>query len=105
VNASDLDGTVAAASPEVASPDVVPSGVITPGDPSASPSGGVNESDAPAAGFAVMISGTTQAAAPAVATTDMRPNAWRLERVRPDGGSPGAAGHTSPSPCDPCLCI
>jgi hypothetical protein len=75
VKASDLDGTAALASPGVASPDVVPSGVITPGGPPPSPSGGVNERDAPAAGFAVMISGTTQAAAPAVATTDMRPNA------------------------------
>jgi hypothetical protein len=34
---------------------------------------------APPAGRAVRISGTTQAAAPAVANADMRPMAWRLE--------------------------
>src|SRR5258708_5667405 len=39
---------------------------------------------APAAGLAVRISGTTHATAPAVATADMRPMAWRREiRVRP----------------------
>jgi hypothetical protein len=37
---------------------------------------------APAAGLAVRISGTTHAAAPAVAATDIRPRAWRLEIAR-----------------------
>ncbi len=35
---------------------------------------------APPAGFAVRISGTTQATAPAEAIADMRPMAWRRER-------------------------
>src|ERR1700689_4917320 len=38
------------------------------------------DSVAPAAGFAVRISGTTQATAPAAATADMRPMASRRER-------------------------
>ena len=48
------------------------------------------ESAAPAAGLAVRISGTTQAAAPAPTTADMRPRAWRLEiRPRSEVGPPG----------------
>ena len=116
VNASDLDGMLAVADPEVGSPEdappedappegappeIVPGGVVTPGGPSPPPSG-ASDRDAPAAGFAVMISGTTQATAPAVATADLRPNACRLEMVRPDGASPGAAGWISPSRFDPC---
>jgi hypothetical protein len=45
------------------------------------------ESAAPAAGLAMKISGTTQAAAPAPATAEMRPSAWRLEiRLRSEMG-------------------
>jgi hypothetical protein len=132
VNASDLDGMAAA--PEVFAGDVLtpvpgvevgPSGAVGPSGgggpgggggwrggvcpgvppPSPPPPPRASERDAPAAGFAVMISGTTQAAAPAVATADIRPNACRLESVRPDGASPGAAGDRPPSRSDPCLRI
>ena len=47
---------------------------------------------APAAGLAVRISGTTQATAPAVATADMRPMAWRRDRR-------GRPATVAPSPC------
>lgn len=53
---------------------------------------GFPDRDAPAAGLAVRISGTTQAAAPALAATDIRPRAWRLENVRPGRASPGVTG-------------
>ena len=128
VNASDLDGMAAA--PEVIAGDVlgpVPGVEVGPSDAGAvgpssggSPVGGgggvcpggsppppprASERDAPAAGLAVMISGATQAAAPAVATADIRPNACRLESVRADGASPGAVGDRPPSRSDPCLRI
>ena len=57
----------------------------------------------PAAGLAVRISGTTQAAAPAVATADIRPSAWRLENVRPERASPGATGDAPTSRFVRCL--
>jgi hypothetical protein len=60
---------------------------------------------APAAGLAVRISGTTHAAAPAPATADIRPRAWRLENVRPGRASPGATGDAPTSRLVPCLCI
>jgi hypothetical protein len=48
------------------------------------PDAPVPERAAPAAGLAVKISGTTHATAPAVATADMRPMAWRRDiGVRP----------------------
>jgi hypothetical protein len=132
VNASDLDGIAAA--PGVVAGDVltpVPGVEVGPSDVGAvgpssggSPGGGgggvcpgvsppspppppprASERDAPAAGFAVMISGTTQAAAPAVATADIRPNACRLEIVAADGSSPGAIGDRPSSRSDPCLRI
>jgi hypothetical protein len=58
---------------------------------------------APAAGLAVRISGTTQAAAPALAATDIRPSAWRLENVRPGRASPGATGDVPTSRFVACL--
>ena len=58
------------------------------------------EREAPAAGFAVRISGTTQAAAPAVATADMRPMAWRRERRgRSKRAAPSAIRAAAPSSC------
>jgi hypothetical protein len=58
---------------------------------------------APAAGLAVRISGTTQAAAPALAATDIRPRAWRLENVRLGRASPGATGDVPTSRFVACL--
>lgn len=60
---------------------------------------------APAAGLAVRISGTTHAAAPAVATTDALPRAWRLENVRPERASPGETGDAATSRFVRSLCI
>src|ERR1700678_1521855 len=65
-----------------------PEGAPAGGDPAgAGPGAGAPSEDglvpgadrvAPPAALAVRISGTTQAAAPAVATADIRPMAWRL---------------------------
>ena len=61
---------------------------------------------APAAGLAVRISGTTQAAAPAVATADMRPMAWRRDiRGRPDGASPSRATGRRRTSLRACLAV
>src|SRR5580704_9445570 len=57
--------------------------VLSPPEAPTEPVPPVLDNVAPAAGLAVKISGTTHAAAPAVATADMRPMAWRREiRVR-----------------------
>lgn len=69
--------------------------VLTPAEPPALP---LPDIVAPAAGFATRISGTTQAAAPAVATADIRPMARRREmRGRPTLPSGTADEEVTPS--------
>src|SRR5580704_8333221 len=84
---------------------------VEPGrDPTGSPSGAIGvapvttpgaERVAPPAGLAVRISGTTHAAAPAVANSDTRPSACRLES---EFLAWAARGAPAPS-CESSLCI
>jgi hypothetical protein len=83
----------------------VPPAPPPPPDPPLPPDVEGPESAAPSAGLVTKISGTTQAAAPAPATAEMRPSAWRLEiRFRSKWGSPGERRDPA-SPCIPSFCM